>query len=45
MRPILISLLLALAGCHQSVEVRASGRVDVRGGEPVEWVARYQAGG
>lgn len=36
-------LLLCLAGCHQSVEIRAQGSHTPPGGEPIEWVARYCA--
>lgn len=35
--------LLALAGCSQSVEIRAQGSHATPGGEPVQWVARYCA--
>lgn len=37
-------IILALSGCHHSIEVRASGTVAVDGQEPIQWVARYQAG-
>jgi hypothetical protein len=44
MRLLYVLGLLVLAGCSQSVEIRAQGsHVPPGGTEPIVWVARYHA--